>query len=103
MLRRAFDVFDGRAGLGDRGGPVKILVALVNIRYGFGVMAEKNETDISIAARVDRPLYEKILRRQREVRQLTGIEPSLSAVVRALLTEAPASVKGRGIRGRAAA
>jgi hypothetical protein len=47
-------------------------------------VAEKNE-DIALATRVPRALYERILGRQREVQQLTGIEPSVSALIRASL------------------
>lgn len=43
-----------------------------------------------VATRVSKPLYAKILKRQRSVKQLTGIEPSVSAVLRAMITEASA-------------
>lgn len=51
-------------------------------------MASGNEVDVLVATRVDKPLYGKILKRQREARRLTGIEPSVSAVVRAMIEEA---------------
>lgn len=41
-----------------------------------------------VATRVDKTLYGKILKRQRAVKKLTGIEPTIGAVVRALLQEA---------------
>ena len=44
--------------------------------------------DIQIAARVSKPIYDKILKRQQEAKRLTGIEPSISEVVRAMLEEA---------------
>jgi hypothetical protein len=51
-------------------------------------MAAENEVDVMVATRVSKPLYAKILKRQREVKRLTGIEPSVSAVVRAMISEA---------------
>jgi hypothetical protein len=47
-------------------------------------MAETDDV-IMVATRVSKPLYGKILKRQREVKQLTGITPSVSAVVRELI------------------
>jgi hypothetical protein len=49
------------------------------------LMAE-NE-DIMVATRVSKPLYAKILKRQRKAVELTGIEPSISAIVRAMIAE----------------
>lgn len=43
--------------------------------------------EIVIASRVDKALYAIILRRQRQLKKLTGIEPSVSAVVRSILAE----------------
>lgn len=60
-------------------------------------MAEEN----MIATRVTKPLYEKILRRQREVKRLTGIEPSVSAVLRSMIAEAPEKIR-IGAKRRAA-
>jgi hypothetical protein len=51
-------------------------------------MSEKTEADITVAARVPEALYAKILRRQKAISELTGIEPSVSAVVRSMIGEA---------------
>jgi hypothetical protein len=51
-------------------------------------MATENDSDIMIATRVNRSLYVKIQRRRREIKRLTGIEPSVSAIVRAMIEEA---------------
>lgn len=48
----------------------------------------ENEAEVQVGARVSKTLYAKILERQKEAKKLTGIEPSVSAVVRALLEEA---------------
>jgi hypothetical protein len=48
----------------------------------------ENETDVQIATRVDRALYAKIVERQKEAKKLTGVEPSVSAIVRVMLAEA---------------
>jgi hypothetical protein len=47
--------------------------------------------DIPIASRVSKSLHDKIVRRQQEAKKMTGIEPSLSEVVRAMLKEAASS------------
>ena len=52
------------------------------------VPSMENESDVQLALRVGKPLYAKILDRQKEAKKLTGIEPSVSAVVRAMLEEA---------------
>jgi hypothetical protein len=44
--------------------------------------------DIMIATRVSRQLHAQILKRQRTLKQLTGIKPSVSAVVRSMIAEA---------------
>ena len=44
--------------------------------------------EVQVAARVSRPLHAKIVKRQMEAKRLTGIKPSISAVVRAMLEEA---------------
>lgn len=49
-------------------------------------MAEND--DVMVATRVSKPLHAKILKRQRTLKQLTGIEPSVSAVIRAMIEEA---------------
>jgi hypothetical protein len=46
-------------------------------------MADDNE--IMVATRVSKTLYAKLLKRQRELEKLTGIEPSVSAIMRASL------------------
>ena len=51
-------------------------------------MAREKETDVMVATRVSKSLYAKILKRQRELKKLTGIEPSVSAVLRAMIEEA---------------
>ena len=44
-----------------------------------------NGHDIQVAARVSKSLYGEIIKRQKEAKRLTGIEPSISDVVRLLL------------------
>lgn len=51
-------------------------------------MAETTEDIIMVATRVSKQLHAKILKRQRALKQLTGIEPSVSAVVRSMISEA---------------
>jgi len=51
-------------------------------------MAETDDV-VMVATRVSKQTHAKILKRQREVRRLTGITPSVSAVVRAMIEEAP--------------
>lgn len=51
------------------------------------LMARETD-DVMVATRVSKPLYAKILKRQRELKRLTGIEPSVSAVLRVMIAEA---------------
>ena len=51
-------------------------------------MGTENEAEVQIAARISKSTYGKILDRQKKARRLTGIEPSISAVVRAMIEEA---------------
>lgn len=46
------------------------------------------EQEIMVSTRISRSLHEEILKRQREAKKKTGFEPTVSAVVRALLEEA---------------
>jgi len=48
----------------------------------------ENDSEVQIASRVSKSLHAKLLERQKEVKKLTGYEPSISAVVRLLLEEA---------------
>ena len=68
-------------------------------------MAETTEDIIMVATRVSKPLHAKILKRQRTLKQLTGIEPSVSAVVRSMIKEAASkdepAKKRRTANGRA--
>jgi hypothetical protein len=52
----------------------------------MGTPTESNE--VQVAARVSRSLHAKIIKRQVDAKRLTGIEPSISEVVRAMLEEA---------------
>lgn len=55
-------------------------------------------SDIMVATRVSPELHAKILRRQRAAKKFTGIEPSVSAIVRAMIEEArdqPVRRRGR--------
>ena len=45
-------------------------------------------TEIQIATRVGEKLYAQIVDRQQQAKKLTGIEPTISAVVRAMLEAA---------------
>lgn len=56
-------------------------------------MSTNTDGGVQIAVRVSRALYARILERQREAKRRSGIEPSLSSVVRVLLEEA--TVRGR--------
>lgn len=49
---------------------------------------EKETDGVQVATRLDRALYAKIVKRQKEAKKLTGVEPSISAIVRAVLEEA---------------
>lgn len=53
------------------------------------------EASTQIAVRVGPELYEKIVERQQAAKKLTGIEPSLSATVRAMLEESASSKRKR--------
>lgn len=46
--------------------------------------------EIQIATRVSEKLYAQIVDRQAQAKKLTGIEPTISAVVRAMLEDAAA-------------
>ena len=52
--------------------------------------------DIQLATRVGKSLHDKILKRQQEAKKMTGIEPSISEVVRALLEEATSGKRRSG-------
>jgi hypothetical protein len=41
-----------------------------------------------VSTRITKELHSKIVKRQREAKKQTGIEPKISAVVRAMLEEA---------------
>lgn len=52
-------------------------------------MAREKEIDeVLVATRVSKSLYARILKHQHELKQLTGIVPSVSAVVRSMISEA---------------
>lgn len=51
----------------------------------------ESEAEVMISTRVSKSLHAKILERQKEAKRLTGIEPSVSAVTRAMLEEAAAA------------
>lgn len=51
--------------------------------------------EVMVATRLSRSLYKKILKRQQEAKRLLGIEPSVSAVVRAMIEEASPNGKKR--------
>lgn len=50
-------------------------------------MAVENEGEIQVGTRVSKTLHAAILKHQREAKRLTGIEPSVSAVIRAILEQ----------------
>jgi len=55
----------------------------------------ENESDgVQIATRVDKELFAKIEERRKRAKELTGVEPSVSAMVRVMLAEAP-DAKGK--------
>jgi hypothetical protein len=62
-------------------------------------MSTENEAEVQIAARISKSTYAKILDRQKEAKRLTGIEPSISAVVRAMIEDA-ADTKTGGTNGK---
>lgn len=47
----------------------------------------ENDASPQIAVRVSSELYEKIVKRQQIATKMTGIEPTISAVVRTMLEE----------------
>lgn len=49
------------------------------------------ETEVVVATRVSKNLYEKILKRQRIAKKLTGVDSSVSAVLRSMIEEAAAN------------
>jgi hypothetical protein len=49
-----------------------------------------NEAEVQIALRISRAAYAQLLVRQKEAKRLTGIQPSISAVVRAIIEESTA-------------
>lgn len=53
--------------------------------------SSKPDVDILISTRVSGSQYDKILKRQRKLKELTGIEPSVSAVLRVMIEEATAN------------
>jgi len=55
---------------------------------------------VQVATRISRSLYAKILKRQSEAKRLTGVEPSVSAVVRAMIEEAASAGGKRRREGR---
>jgi len=59
-----------------------MVVNIETIVLGYSAM---NGNDIQIAARVSKPLYARIVKQQQEAKRLTGIEPSISEVVRLLV------------------
>lgn len=65
-------------------------------------MITENEADIPINSRVSKSLYAKIVGRQEKARRLTGMRPSLSAVVRSMLEEATLNDEPKRRRHRAA-
>jgi hypothetical protein len=60
------------------------------------------EAEVMVATRVSKPLHAKILKRQRALKSLTGIEPSVSAVVRAMIEEAASNDEPKRRRSRRA-
>lgn len=50
----------------------------------------ENEPEVQVGTRVSKSTYAKIQERQKRAKEMTGIEPSVSAVVRVLLEEATA-------------
>lgn len=46
------------------------------------------ESEVIVATRVSKNLYEKILKRQRAVKALTGVDSTVSAVLRSMIEEA---------------
>lgn len=63
-------------------------------------MAEEITADIMVTTRVTKPIYAKILQRQRKAEQLTGIAPSVSAVVRSMIAEAASNGEATGRRAK---
>ena len=63
-------------------------------------MSTENDV-VFIATRINKELHAKLLKRQRDAQRLTGFKPSISAVLRVLIEEAPVGPK-RARGGRAA-
>lgn len=48
----------------------------------------ENASEVLVSTRISKSLYEKVLKRQRDAKEKTGIEPKVSAVLRVMLEEA---------------
>lgn len=55
----------------------------------------ENEAEVQVSVRVPKSLHAKIVARQKEAKKLTGIEPSISAVIRAMIEETADGKKRR--------
>ena len=48
----------------------------------------ENAAEVLVSTRISKSIYAKVLERQKEAKKQTGIEPKISAVLRAMLEEA---------------
>ncbi len=55
-------------------------------------MAVAKSDETVVGTRLSKPLLDKVVRRQQEIRKLTGCEPSIAAVLRAMVEEAPEGI-----------
>lgn len=62
------------------------IALLVNICYMSRMVSK--DSGISVATRLNKQQYQKLLKRQRTLKQITGVEVSISAVLRSLVEEA---------------
>ena len=63
-------------------------------------MSTANESEVMVGTRLSKTLHAKLLKHQRDLKRLTGIEPSVSAIVRAMIEESLDNKRQR--RARAA-
>jgi len=67
---------------------VSTVVSRVVLRYRcfiINMSTDNDESDVAISARVSPATYAKIVERQQELKRTTGVEASLSQIIRSLV------------------
>lgn len=70
--------------------PDQVRIALL-VTFCYTLRMASKNSGISVATRLNKQQYEKILKRRRSLKQQTGVELSVSAVLRLIVEEAPQS------------